>query len=464
MNRKIDNKKVISTILVASSVLSSSYLFFMANNLNNDVNKVCAAQDDNVLSVLVDSLVKKLAGKGISIHYTNKAKMIDLLNKLDNAGLKVFTSVDVQNHTVTILGQQFTRNGISTLFNKYKVMYFGDKLNDSSALNTLISDMHGYLINANGSINYDNLEKLNELAKVVTKENNNYKIEPKAFTEYVEGVDCLSTFVNITNLKDYYLEESSGNVKLVYKGDTAKNDTDNQIKIFYNSITAKKDIDNADLQTFLGMIYNSKNQIDQIIKNYKESTDNSYDSGSGFVSDSSGGSGGSGGSYNSGSVSTSSTVNTSGYIQNEKTSITGEGLKHGTQVSLSEKVSVNNIDSLKILDKTKATTKKVLAKVENILKVKNGSTNSTVVDVNKVGSDSKLNDITINLDKSHIGKELYITCIFDNNNIYLLTEGNKWVKLTDDTKEIKGVKMDNTSSLKINDISSPCTFVVTTKN
>ena len=450
MNRKIDNKKVISTILAASSVLSSSYLFFVANNLNNDVNKVCAAQDDTFLSVLVDSLVKKLAGKGISIDDANKAKMIDLLNKLDNAGLKVFTSVDVQNHTVTILGQQFTRSKISTLFNKYKVMYFGDKSNDSNALNTLISDMHGYLINANGTINYDNLEKLNELAKVVTKENNNYKIEPKSFTEYVKGVDCLSTFVNSTNLNDYRLEENAGIVTLNY-----------------NSSTAKKDIDNTDLQMFLGMIDNSKNQIDQIIKNYKESTDNSYGSydsdsyDSGFILS---GSSGSGGSYNSGSVSTSSTVNTSGYIQNEKTSITGEGLKHGTQVSLSEKVSVNNIDSLKISDKTKATTKKVLAKIENILKVKNGSTNSTVVDVNKVGSDSKLNDITINLDKSHIGKELYITCIFDDNNIYLLTEGNKWVKLTDDIKEIKGVKMDNTSSLKINDISSPCTFVITTKN
>lgn len=445
MNRKIDNKKVISTIIAASSVLSSSYLFFVANNLNNDVNKVCAAQDDTVLSILVDSLVKKLAGKGISINDVNKTKMIDLLNKLDNAGLKVFTSVDVQNHTVTILGQQFTRSEISTLFNEYKVMYFGDKSNDSNALNTLISDMHGYLINANGSINYDNLEKLNELAKVVTKENNNYKIEPKSFTEYVKGVDCLSTFVNSTNLNDYRLEENAGIVTLNY-----------------NSSTVKKDIDNTDLQMFLGMIDNSKNQIDQIIKNYKESTDNSYGSyDSGFILSSSGGSGG---SYNSGSVYTSSTVNTSGYIQNEKTSITGEGLKHGTQVSLSEKVSVNNIDSLKISDKTKATTKKVLAKVENILKVKNGSTNSTVVDVNKVGSDSKLNDITINLDKSHIGKELYITCIFDDNNIYLLTEGNKWVKLTDDIKEIKGVKMDNTSSLKINDISSPCTFVITTKN
>ena len=80
-------------------------------------------------------------------------------------------------------------------------MYFGDKSNDSNALNTLISDMPSYLVNANGSINYDNLEKLNELAKVVTKENNNYKIEPKAFTEYVKGVDCLNTSLYFRHLQ-----------------------------------------------------------------------------------------------------------------------------------------------------------------------------------------------------------------------------------------------------------------------
>ena len=139
-------------------------------------------------------------------------------------------------------------------------------------------------------------------------------------------------------------------------------------------------------------------------------------------------------------------------------------MKNGNQVTLNEKVTDSNIDALKISDKAKVTTKKVLAKIESILKVANGSTNSSVVDVSKVGSDPKLNNVTINLDKSYIGKDLYISYIFDDNNIYQLTEGNKWEKLTDDTKEIKGVKMDKTSSLKINGISSACTIVITTKN
>ncbi len=468
----MNNKKILSTVLAASSVLSSGYLFFMTNNLNNEANKVYAAEDDTVLSVLVDSLVKKLAGKGISIDDSNKAMMIDLLNKLDSTGLKIFTSVDVANNTVTILGQQFKRSEISTLFNRYKVMYFGDKSNDSNALNTLISDMHSYLVNDNGSINYDNLEKLNELNEVVNKDGSNYKIEYKPFTEYVQNVDCLKNFVDKTNFKNYSLAEDAGTVQLVYRD---------------SSSDQVWDIEGSDLQKFLKMLYNLKEQINQVIKEYKlskagididaiygtgseseqkpetsqPSTDNSYDSSSGgsFVSSSSGS------SSTSSSVSTSAgTVSTTEYVQYEKTSVADDALKNGNQVTLNEKITVSNIDALKISDKAKVTTKKVLAKIESILKVANGSTNSSVVDVSKVGSDLKLNNVTINFDKSYIGKDLYVSYIFDDNNIYQLTEGNKWEKLTEDTKEIKGVKMDKTSSLKINGISSACTIVITTKN
>lgn len=487
----MNNKKILSTALAASTVLSSSYLFFMTNNLNNETNKVYAAASStgfDIADYLIGKLAEKLGNKGITLNQDSKDVIKELYTKLTGAGLKIFDKFELDDSTsdfslksVKIFGVEFEKDYKSELSKKYKDWYQGDKINDSKELNTLISSIGSYLIKDDGSINYENLEKLNELTNVVTKNSSNYEIEYKPFTEYVRNIDCLEDFINKTNFKYYSLLENAGTVKLVY------NDS---------SLSKELGIDNSDLQKFLEVLYNSKERINKVIKDHKRSnagldidvtygkgsesdqkpenspssTDNSNDSsssGGSFVSSSSGSfsTSSSGSSSTSSSGSTSAgTVSTTGYVQHEKTSVAGDALKNGNQVTLNEKITVSNIDALKISDKAKATTKKVLDKIESMLKVANGSTNSSVVDVSKVGSDPKLNNVTINFDKSYIGKDLYVSYIFDDNNIYQLTEGNKWEKLTENTKEIKGVKMDKTSSLKINGISSACTIVITTKN
>lgn len=479
----MNNKKILSTALAASTVLSSSYLFFMTNNLNNETNKVYAAASSahfDIADYLIGKLAEKLGNKGITLNQGSKDVIKELYTKLTDASLKIFDNCDLDTSTspislksVKIFGVEFEKDYKSELSKKYKDWYQGDKINDSKELNTLISSIGSYLIKDDGSINYENLEKLNELTNVVTKNSSNYEIEYEPFTEYVRNIDCLENFINKTNFKYYKLLENAGTVKLVYN---------------VSSLSKELGIDNSDLQKFLEVLYNSKERINKVIKDHKRSnagldidvtygkgsesdqkpenspssTDNSNDSsssGGSFVSSSSGSS-----STSSSGSTSAGTVSTTGYVQHEKTSVAGDALKNGNQVTLNEKITVSNIDALKISDKAKATTKKVLDKIESMLKVANGSTNSSVVDVSKVGSDPKLNNVTINLDKSYIGKDLYISYIFDDNNIYQLTEGNKWEKLTDDTKEIKGVKMDKTSSLKINGISSACTIVITTKN
>ena len=484
----MNNKKILSTALAASTVLSSSYLFFMTNNLNNETNKVYAAASStgfDIADYLIGKLAEKLGNKGITLNQDSKDVIKELYTKLTGAGLKIFDNCDLDTSTspislksVEIFGVNFAKDYKSELSKRYRGWYQGDKSNDSKELNTLISSIGSYLIKDDGSINYENLEKLNELTNVVTKNSSNYEIEYNPFTKYVRNIDCLEDFINKTNFKYYSLLENAGTVKLVYN---------------VSSLSKELGIDNSDLQKFLEVLYNSKERINKVIKDHKRSnagldidvtygkgsesdqkpenspssTDNSNDSsssGGSFVSSSfSTSSSGSSSTSSSGSTS-AGTDSTTGYVQHEKTSVAGDALKNGNQVTLNEKITVSNIDALKISDKAKATTKKVLDKIESMLKVANGSTNSSVVDVSKVGSDPKLNNVTINLDKSYIGKDLYISYIFDDNNIYQLTEGNKWEKLTDDTKEIKGVKMDKTSSLKINGISSACTIVITTKN
>lgn len=486
----MNNKKILSTVLAASSVFSSSYLFFITNNFNNETNKVYASTDNfDVADYLIQKLAKKLDNKGISISEDSKNAIKELYNKLTDAGLEIFDDFAMESigknvslKLVKIFDVEFEKDYKSELSARYKGWYQGDKSNDSNKLNELISSIGSYLIQKDGSINYDNLEKLNELTKVVTENGSNYEIEYKSFTEYVQNIDCLKTFIDQTNFKNYSLAEDAGTVKLVYNDGS--------------SLRKEWNIENSDLQKFLEVLYNLKERINKVIKDHKRSnagldidvtygkgsesdqkpenspssTDNSNDSsssGGSFVSSSSGSfsTSSSGSSSTSSSGSTSAgTVSTTGYVQHEKTSVAGDALKNGNQVTLNEKITVSNIDALKISDKAKATTKKVLDKIESMLKVANGSTNSSVVDVSKVGSDPKLNNVTINFDKSYIGKDLYVSYIFDDNNIYQLTEGNKWEKLTENTKEIKGVKMDKTSSLKINGISSACTIVITTKN
>ena len=132
--------------------------------------------------------------------------------------------------------------------------------------------------------------------------------------------------------------------------------------------------------------------------------------------------------------------------------------------NLYKKIAANNVSTSRISDVFKGVVKTLIDKLEVLLKVPANSSNSLVIDVTSVYDDVKMNDIILNLDKSYIDKEIYISCVYDDKNIFRLTSDNQWVKYEDEVKEVKGVKMDKTSSFKFTGISRPCVFIVTVKN
>ena len=141
-----------------------------------------------------------------------------------------------------------------------------------------------------------------------------------------------------------------------------------------------------------------------------------------------------------------------------------EGSSKSLIANLYEKITAGSVGNSQISEWLKNSTQKVISKLENILQIKENTSNSLVIDVSSVSEDISKNEMTLNLDKSYIDKEIYITCIYDDNNIFYLTGEGKWEKLTEETKEVKGVKMDASSSFKFKDMMKECVFIITTKD
>ena len=141
-----------------------------------------------------------------------------------------------------------------------------------------------------------------------------------------------------------------------------------------------------------------------------------------------------------------------------------EGSSKSLIANLYEKITAGSVGNSQISEWLKNSTQKVISKLENILQVKENTSNSLVIDVSSVSEDISKNEMTLHLDKSYINKEMYITCIYDDNNIFYLTGEGKWEKLTEETKEVKGVKMDASSSFKFKNMMKECVFIITTKD
>ena len=141
-----------------------------------------------------------------------------------------------------------------------------------------------------------------------------------------------------------------------------------------------------------------------------------------------------------------------------------EGSQKSLVASLYENITASSVDNSQISDSFKNSTKKVINKLEDILKVKDNTSNSLVIDVSSVNEDINKNEITLKLDKSYIDKEVYITCIYDENNIFYLTGDGKWEKLTEETKEVESVKISTSGSINFQGMMKQCVFIITRKD
>lgn len=471
MNNKINNKKVLSSILVASSVLSSSYLFYLADSLDGNTNVVYA----NEYNIIYKIIYNKLEEKGIRISEENKNNQYKLIEYLKRIGLEIneFITVDdivmnpdgtVYIGTIKAFGDKITKDYLKNVYKKYKHLW-KRSTTDSDVINKNISDIYSFLVK-DDKINLENLRALNKLCDYVTVENNIYKINYTGSISDIDAVEPVKNFIKNTCLKDYSIKMVEDKIVLTYKGvtETTIDITQKLLKYIIELKNVIEEKINAEINkpgtgTDTGNTGNTGNT----------GTGNTGTGNSGWVGSSSDdsfvtdNSTGAVASYDSFTQNTGNSLN----IQTQN-NLSGDSelMANGESISavLYEKITANNVNSFSISNKFKGLVKTLIDKLEVLLKVPANSSNSLVVDVTNVYSDVNMNDIVLNLDKSYIGKEIYISCIYDDQNIFILTEGNQWVKYTNESTEVKGVKMDESSSFKFTGISRPCVFVITVKN
>ena len=132
--------------------------------------------------------------------------------------------------------------------------------------------------------------------------------------------------------------------------------------------------------------------------------------------------------------------------------------------NLCKEINLNNVDSSQISDNFKSLTKNIISNLETVLKVQPNSSKSLVLDVTGIYDDVSMNDIILKLDNMYKDKEIYISCIYDENNVFYLNSNNQWEKRTDGTKELQYVKVGADNLFKFIGINKKCVFVVTIKN
>ena len=476
MNKKINNKKVLSSVLVASSVLSSSYLFYLADGLGVNTN-VAYAETNSVVGVVLRSFYAKLAEKGIKIDEKNQnGELIEYFSSI-GLGIDDIISVDIniddsgtmhiRSITDKTSGETMTKDDLKAVYRKYKSLWKKNST-DSDVINTCISKMNTFLIQ-DGKINLDNLKSLNSLGEhIIVRSDGKYGIDFTGSLSSIDAVEPVKYFIENTCLKDYSIGMLDDKIVLTYTDGTSTT------------------IDGT--QKLLKAIAGLRDKIAKAIEEYSETPDPTpidptpvdptpENPETGNVS-AGGGSSSSGWSFSDGSTTggIAQTTATEGQIENADSSITvknnsnlsgdSELMAEGKYIvaNLYKKIAANNVSTSRISDVFKGVVKTLIDKLEVLLKVPANSSNSLVIDVTSVYDDVKMNDIILNLDKSYIDKEIYISCVYDDKNIFRLTSDNQWVKYEDEVKEVKGVKMDKTSSFKFTGISRPCVFIVTVKN
>lgn len=493
MNKKINNKKVLSSVLVASSVLSSSYLFYLADGLGVNTN-VAYAETNSVVGVVLRSFYAKLAEKGIKIDEKNQnGELIEYFSSI-GLGIDDIISVDIniddsgtmhiRSITDKTSGETMTKDYLKAVYRKYKSLWKKNST-DSDVINTCISKMNAFLIQ-DGKINLDNLKSLNELGKhIIVRSDGKYGIDFTGSLSSIDAVEPVKYFIENTCLKDYSIGMLDDKIVLTYTDGTSTTIDGTQKllkaiaglrdKMAKAIEEASKTPDSTPVDpnptpedpTPVDPTPEAPTPVDPTPEN--PGTENVY---SGGGSDSSGWALSDG--YTTGG--TAQTGTDKGQIENADSSITvknnsnlsgdSELMAEGKYIvaNLYKKIAANNVSTSRISDVFKGVVKTLIDKLEVLLKVPANSSNSLVIDVTSVYDDVKMNDIILNLDKSYIDKEIYISCVYDDKNIFRLTSDNQWVKYEDEVKEVKGVKMDKTSSFKFTGISRPCVFIVTVKN
>ncbi len=487
MNKKINNKKVLSSVLVASSVISSSYLFYLADGLSVNTN-VAYAETDSIVEKVLKVLYTKLAEKGIKISDANVGTIEGLINCFSSIGLGiddiiyVDIDIDIDSGTLHIRsitdktsGEKMTKDDLKAVYRKYKSLWKKNST-DSDVINTCISKMNAFLVQ-DGKINLGNLKSLNSLGEyIIVREDGGYGINFTGSLSDIDAVEPVKYFIENTCLKDYSIGMVEDKIVLTYTDGTSTT------------------IDGT--QKLLKAIAGLRDKIAKAIEEYSKKSDptpvdptpvdptpvDPTPENPGTENVYSGG--GSGSSRwalpDSSSTGGIAQAVTEGQIENAHPSINvpndpnnnpillgdSELMAEGKYIvaNLYEKIAANNVSTSRISDVFKGVVKTLIDKLEVLLKVPANSSNSLVIDVTSVYDDVKMNDIILNLDKSYIGKEIYISCVYDDKNIFRLTSDNQWVKYEDEIKEVKGVKMDKTSSFKFTGISRPCVFIVTVKN
>lgn len=501
MNKKINNKKVLSSVLAASSVLSSGYLFYLADGLGVNTN-VAYAETDSIVRVVLEDLYAKLEKKGIKIDTNNKSKVETLIEYFNSIGLGIddiiYVDIDdsgtmhIRSITDKTSGETMTKDYLKAVYRKYKSLWKKNST-DSDVINTCISKMNAFLIQ-DGKINLDNLKSLNELGKhIIVRSDGKYGIDFTGSLSSIDAVEPVKYFIENTCLKDYSIGMLDDKIVLTYTDGTSTTIDGTQKllkaiaglrdKMAKAIEEASKTPDSTPVDpnptpedpTPVDPTPEAPTPVDPTPEN--PTPENVY---------SGGGAGSSGWAFpdssSPGSSSTGGTAQagTEGQIKNEETSMDvpkdpsknstvqgdSELMAEGKYIvaNLYEKITANNVSTSRISDVFKGLAKTLIDKLEVLLKVPANSSKSLVIDVTSVYDDVKMNDIILNLDKSYIDKEIYISCVYDDKNIFRLTSDNQWVKYEDEVKEVKGVKMDKTSSFKFTGIARPCVFIVTVKN
>lgn len=243
------NKKMLSTVLAVSSILSTSYLFSVVDNFDNEVNKVYAnaGSDVKVYDIILDTVMGRLANKGIYISIESQNKINEIIKKLVEKKFNTVLSFNFDRRSICISNEEITIDEVLNIVCKYKSWFSGNKLENSYKLNKMISDMYDYLI-VNDQVNLDNLEQLNNLFNCITYDGSSYKIEGKDFSDYVKSISWLQDFVNSTCLTNYNVMQCRDKIIL-------SNRNTNKLEVVQET------------QKLLKIAYNLRNQIAQTIKN-----------------------------------------------------------------------------------------------------------------------------------------------------------------------------------------------------
>ena len=129
--------------------------------------------------------------------------------------------------------------------------------------------------------------------------------------------------------------------------------------------------------------------------------------------------------------------------------------------NLFDEVNSNNVDTSTVSEGFKMPTKVLMNEMESTLEIKSNAKQSMIIDVKNVYDDINMNDFLLKFKKSYIGKNICVSCIYDDDNILCLNKNNQWQKHTENNIAMKYMKVDEKAFFKFVGIHRPCVFILT---